>query len=100
MVSKKSLDDYLLQIRLGRKCGFNFDENKNEKIGVLRSHVDSKKVKKEAPRRKKRKLKDKKSDLIEPKLNLSIQKSQSKNKSSLGLKKGRSKSKSLKKINK
>ena len=99
-VSKKSLDDYLLQIRLGRKCGFNFDENKNEKIGVLRSHVDSKKVKKEAPRRKKRKLKDKKSDLIEPKLNLSIQKSQSKNKSSLGLKKGRSKSKSLKKINK
>ena len=34
-VSKKSLDDYLLQIRLGRKYGFNFDENKNEKIGKL-----------------------------------------------------------------
>lgn len=26
-ISKKSLDDYLLQIRLGRKLGFNFNEN-------------------------------------------------------------------------
>ena len=97
-VSKKSLDDYLLQIRLGRKCGFNFDENKNEKIGKLRSHVESKKVKKETTRRKKKKSKDKKGDLIEP--NLSMEKSHSKNKSSLGLKKSRSKSKSLKNINK
>ena len=100
-VSKKSLDDYLLQIRLGRKCEFNFDEHKNEKIGVLRKHVEDKKVKKEPKiRRKKKKSKDKKGDLIEPKLNLTIEKSQSKNKNSLGLKKGRSKSKSLKKINK
>ena len=99
-VSKKSLDDYLLQIRLGRKCGFNFDENKNEKIGTLRSYVEKKKIKKEQKRRKKKKSKDKKGDLIEQILNLSIEKSHSKNKSSLGLKKGRSKSKSLKKINK
>ena len=56
-VSKKSLDDYLLQIRLGRKCGFNFDDNKNQKIGVLRTYVESKKIKKESNRRKKKKTK-------------------------------------------
>jgi len=38
-VSKKSLEDYLLRIRLGRKCGINFDDNKNEKIGNLRNFV-------------------------------------------------------------
>jgi hypothetical protein len=38
-VSKKSLDDYLLQIRLGRKFGFNFNENKYNKIGELRDFV-------------------------------------------------------------
>ena len=38
-VSKKSLDDYLLQIRLGRKYGFNFNENKYKKIGELRDFV-------------------------------------------------------------
>ena len=46
-VSKKSLDDYLLQIRLGRKYGFDFDKNKYEKIGVLRDYV--KKIKEEKP---------------------------------------------------
>ena len=46
-VSKKSLDDYLLQIRLGRKYGFNFNENKYKKIGVLREWV--KKVKETEP---------------------------------------------------
>ena len=40
-VSKKSLDDYLLQIRIGRKSGFNFDDNKNEKIGKLRAFVEN-----------------------------------------------------------
>ena len=108
-VSKKSLDDYLLQIRLGRKCGFNFDENKNEKIGVLRTHVESKKIKKEPTKRKKKKskeekeekeAKEEKKELIEPKLNLNIEISSNKSKSLLGLKKGKSKSKSLKKINK
>ncbi|CAD8099390.1 unnamed protein product [Paramecium sonneborni] len=38
-ISKKSLDDYLLQIRYGRKFGFNFNEHKNEKVGVLRAFV-------------------------------------------------------------
>lgn len=38
-VSKKSLDDYLLQVRLGRKYGFDFDNNKYKKIGVLRDYV-------------------------------------------------------------
>jgi hypothetical protein len=33
----------LLQIRLGRKYGFNFDENKTQKIGVLREHFKKKK---------------------------------------------------------
>lgn len=35
-ISKKTLDDYLAQLKKGRKYGFNFNEHKNEKIGVLR----------------------------------------------------------------
>lgn len=35
-VSKKSLDDYLSQIRLGRFNGFDFNKNKDEKVGRLR----------------------------------------------------------------
>lgn len=38
-ISKKSLDDYLLQIRFGRRYGFNFNEHKNDKVGVLRDYV-------------------------------------------------------------
>eukprot|EP00357_Protocruzia_adherens_P027515 CAMPEP_0114996736 /NCGR_PEP_ID=MMETSP0216-20121206/14494_1 /TAXON_ID=223996 /ORGANISM="Protocruzia adherens, Strain Boccale" /LENGTH=359 /DNA_ID=CAMNT_0002361009 /DNA_START=532 /DNA_END=1611 /DNA_ORIENTATION=- len=38
-ISKKSLDDYLLQLRFGRKYGFNFNEHRNDKVGVLRAHV-------------------------------------------------------------
>ena len=38
-ISKKSMDDYLLQLRLGRKYGFNFNLNKNKKVGVLRAFV-------------------------------------------------------------
>ena len=38
-ISKKSLDDYLIQLRNGRSLGFNFNEHQNEKIGVLRSFV-------------------------------------------------------------
>ena len=38
-VSKKSLDDYLLQLRFGRKFGFNFENNKDSKVGVLRLFV-------------------------------------------------------------
>ena len=38
-ISKKSLDDYLLQLRFGKKFGFEFEKNKNEKIGKLRLFV-------------------------------------------------------------
>ena len=38
-MSKKSLDDYLLQIRKGSKLGFDFGKNKKSKVGVLRSYV-------------------------------------------------------------
>ena len=44
-VSKKSLDDYLLQLRFGKKYGFDFQKNKNEKVGGLRSYVKSQKSK-------------------------------------------------------
>jgi len=36
-ISKKSLDDYLLQIRHGYKTGFNFNEKYNERVGKLRA---------------------------------------------------------------
>lgn len=38
-VSKKSLDDYFLQLRLGELYGFDFKENLDQKIGVLRAHI-------------------------------------------------------------
>ena len=38
-VSKKSLDDYLLQLRFGKKFGFDFEANKTEKVGKLRLFV-------------------------------------------------------------
>lgn len=38
-ISKKSLDDYLLQIRFGKKYKFNFNDHKNDKVGVLRAFV-------------------------------------------------------------
>lgn len=57
-VAKKSLDDYLLQLRLGQKYGFNFEKHCNEKIGVLRNYnrVMKKKMKesKFAPGRKRK----------------------------------------------
>ena len=53
------MDDYLSQLRLGRKYGFNFDENKEENVGVLRDFINGK---------KKRKIKKKiKKKLISPK---------------------------------
>lgn len=45
-ISKKSLDDYLLQIRFGKKYGFNFNDHYNEKVGVLRTFVKKHKGKK------------------------------------------------------
>ena len=43
-ISKGTLDDYALQIRDGKKYGFNFEANKNCKIGVLRTFVKENKV--------------------------------------------------------
>lgn len=44
-VSKKSLDDYLLQLRFGKKFGFDFEAHKEEKVGVLRLFVKQEKDK-------------------------------------------------------
>lgn len=38
-VSKKSLDDYLLHIRSGRRFGFNFNEHAHDNFGVLRAFI-------------------------------------------------------------
>ncbi len=38
-VSKKSLDDYLLQLRFGKKFGFDFEKHRDSKVGVLRTFV-------------------------------------------------------------
>lgn len=38
-ISKKSLDDYLLQLRFGRKHGFNFQAHHTERVGILRAYV-------------------------------------------------------------
>ena len=38
-ISKKSLDDYLIQLRIGKMYGFNFNEHKNDKVGILRAFV-------------------------------------------------------------
>jgi len=44
-VSKKSLDDYLLQLRFGKKYGFDFQQHKDDKVGILRSFVKKEKEK-------------------------------------------------------
>lgn len=38
-ISKKSLDDYLLQMRYGTYFGFNFQAHKEDKVGLLRAYV-------------------------------------------------------------
>ena len=38
-ISKKSLDDYYYQLRLGEFYNFDFAGHLNEKIGVLRAYV-------------------------------------------------------------
>ena len=38
-VSKKSLDDYLSQLRQGRALGFDFNQHKDQKVGYLRQFV-------------------------------------------------------------
>jgi hypothetical protein len=38
-IAKKTLDDYLLQLRAGKKYGFDFNSHKESKVGVLRAFV-------------------------------------------------------------
>ncbi len=38
-VSKKSLDDYLSQLRQGRSQGYDFNKNKDQNVGHLRQFV-------------------------------------------------------------
>ena len=38
-ISKKSLDEYLNQIRFGKILGFDFNKHRNDKVGVLRGFV-------------------------------------------------------------
>jgi hypothetical protein len=41
-ISKKSLDDYLNQLKNGKQAGFNYNDNKNSKVGVLRAYIKKK----------------------------------------------------------
>jgi hypothetical protein len=45
-ISKKSLDDYYYQLRLGEKYDFDFKIHMNEKVGVLRTFIKDIKPKK------------------------------------------------------
>ena len=44
-IAKKTLDDYLLQLRAGKKYGFDFQKHKDDKVGTLRSFVKEMKKK-------------------------------------------------------
>ena len=41
-VSKKSLDDYYYQLRVGEKHDFDFGSHLHDKIGVLRAFIKEK----------------------------------------------------------
>lgn len=43
-ISKKSLDDYLMQLRMAKKYNFDFERHRNDKIGVVRTFVKMKKA--------------------------------------------------------
>ncbi len=45
-VSKKSLDDYYYQLRVGEQFDYEFQEHLNDKIGDLRSFVKERKPEK------------------------------------------------------
>lgn len=42
-ISKKSLDDYLMQLRSAKRFGFDFEKHAQMKVGVIRSFVRKKK---------------------------------------------------------
>lgn len=48
-IAKKTLDDYLLQIRAGKKYGFDFNIHSESKVGILRSFVKMNKDKDKSP---------------------------------------------------
>lgn len=50
-ISKKSLDDYYCQLRLGELYNFDFVGNLNEKMGVLRTYVKNYRPEKESKKR-------------------------------------------------
>ena len=52
-ISKKSLDDYLMQLRSAKKFGFDFDRHIKDKVGVIRSFVRQKKQEERALKGKK-----------------------------------------------
>ena len=41
-ISKKSLDDYYYQLRMGEKYEFDFPSHLQDKIGVLRTFIKGK----------------------------------------------------------
>ena len=43
-ISKKSLDDYLMQLRQAKKFGFDFESHAHQKVGVIRAFVREKKM--------------------------------------------------------
>ena len=45
-ISKKTLDDYLLQIRYGKRYGFDFKKHSQDGISKLRQFVKLKKERK------------------------------------------------------
>ena len=45
-VSKKSLDDYYYQLRIGEQFDYDFQDHLNDKIGDLRGFVKSRKPEK------------------------------------------------------
>lgn len=51
-ISKKSLDDYYYQLRLGQKYDFDFKLHLNQKVGVLRTYIKDVKTKKKDSRTK------------------------------------------------
>lgn len=46
-IAKKTLDDYLLQIRAGKKYGFDFNIHSESKVGILRTFVKMNKDRKQ-----------------------------------------------------
>ena len=54
-ISKKSLDDYYCQLRLGEFYNFDFYNKLHEKMGVLRSFVKDYKPEKDAKKRQNQK---------------------------------------------